>query len=198
MQSEFENNVATWLGLTGEGRFLEAKDFYFETLFPSVIENFVAKEENRKKKVDVLFSVLGFTPEPIILTQRALDPKVHIIFYTNLEGDRFERDINPYLQKFLTSQYKLVELKDIRFETIYHTLQEQMSLSPARDYALDITGGKKSMVASAAIFARDFNFNVLYVDYTSYNPDIRRPLPGTEILSWVYDPEEDLPELMDI
>ena len=196
MQEEFENNVAAWLQMNQCGQFLEAKEYYFETLFPSVIDNFVAKDENRKKKVDVLFSVLGFTPEPIILTQRALEPRVHVIFYTNLEGDRFEREINPYLEKFLTSEYKLVELKDIRFRTIYQTMQEQMSLYPASDYALDITGGKKSMVASAAIFARDMNFNVLYVDYTSYNPDIRRPLPGTEILSWVYDPLEDLPELM--
>ena len=197
MENVFEANVSKWLELNQEGQFIEAKDFYFETLFPAVIDNFVSKEADRKKKVDVLFSVLGFTPEPIILTQRALEPRVHVIFYTNLEGDRFEREISPYLEKYLTSEYKLVMLKDISFKTIYGTMQEQMNLYPAGSYALDITGGKKSMVASAAIFGRDMNFNVLYVDYTSYNPDIRRPLPGTEILSWVYDPFNDLPDLME-
>ena len=187
-----EENVEKWFELSRSGQFQEAKDFYFDVLFENVIDNFV--ENTKAKKVDVLFSVLGFTPEPIILTQRALDAKTHVIFYTNNENNRFEKEINPYLEKYLTSEYKLVELADASFQSIYKTLSEQMVLIPASEYAIDITGGKKSMVAAAAMFARDFNFNVLYVDYTSYNPDLRRPTPGTEVLNWVYDPYKDLPE----
>lgn len=192
-----EENVEKWFELSRSGQFQEAKDFYFEVLFENVIDNFIETTKGKAKKVDVLFSVLGFTPEPIILTQRALEAKTHVIFYTNNENNRFEKEINPYLSKYLTSDYKLVELADASFQTIYRTLGEQMKLLPASEYAIDITGGKKSMVASAAIFARDFNFNVLYVDYTSYNPDLRRPTPGTEVLNWVYDPYKDLPEFLD-
>ena len=191
-----EENVSKWFELNRSGQFQEAKDFYFETLFENVIDNFVATTRGTAKKVDVLFSVLGFTPEPIILTQRALQAKTHVIFYTSTENGRFENEINPYLQRYLTSDYRLVELSDASFKTIYETMGEQMKMLPAHEYALDITGGKKSMVASAAIFARDYNFNVLYVDYTSYNPDLRRPTPGTEILNWVYQPNKDLPEFL--
>ena len=70
-----------------------------------------------------------------------------------------------------------------------------MILSPATQYAIDITGGKKSMVASASIFARDYNFNVLYVDYDEYIPQLRRPMPGSEILNLVYAPYRDLPDV---
>lgn len=193
MEKLLEENIKHWFELSRSGRFLEAKDFYFETLFDNVIDNFVENTKGKAKKVDVLFSVLGFTPEPIILTQRALEAKEHVIFYTASNDDSFEKDINPYLQKYL-KDYKLVRFRDESFKTIYNTLSEQMKLLPAKEYALDITGGKKSMVASAAIFGRDMNFNVLYVDYSDYNPDLRRPTPGSEILNWVYDPYRDLPE----
>lgn len=193
MEKLLEENIKHWFELSRSGRFLEAKDFYFETLFDNVIDNFVENTKGKAKKVDVLFSVLGFTPEPIILTQRALEAKEHVIFYTASNDDSFEKDINPYLQKYL-KDYKLVRFKDESFKTIYNTLSEQMELLPAKEYAIDITGGKKSMVASAAIFGRDMNFNVLYVDYSDYNPDLRRPTPGSEVLNWVYDPYRDLPE----
>ena len=71
-----------------------------------------------------------------------------------------------------------------------------MILYPSKEYSIDITGGKKSMVASAAIFGRDYNCNILYVDYDKYLPDLRRPEPGTERLTWVYRPTKDLPEIM--
>lgn len=193
MEKLLEENIKHWFELSRSGRFLEAKDFYFETLFDNMIDNFVENTKGKAKKVDVLFSVLGFTPEPIILTQRALEAKEHVIFYTASNDDSFEKDINPYLQKYL-KDYKLVRFKDESFKTIYNTLSEQMELLPAKEYAIDITGGKKSMVASAAIFGRDMNFNVLYVDYSDYNPDLRRPTPGSEVLNWVYDPYRDLPE----
>ena len=73
-----EENVEKWFELSRSGQFQEAKDFYFDVLFENVIDNFV--ENTKAKTVDVLFSVLGFTPEPIILTQRALDAKTHVIF----------------------------------------------------------------------------------------------------------------------
>ena len=189
-----QDNVQKWFELSKSGKFVEAKDFYFENLFEDVIENFISNT-NIRKEVDVLFSVLGFTPEPIILTQRALNPKIHVIFYTASNEKNFERDIVPYLEKFLTSNYKLVELNGEDFDTIFKTMSEEMMLNPAREYGIDITGGKKSMVASASIFAKEYNFNVLYVDYSEYNADLRRPTPGSEILNWVYDPYINRPDL---
>ena len=65
-------------------------------------------------------------------------------------------------------------------------------MHPATSYSLDVTGGKKSMVASASIFGRDYNFNVLYVDFDKYDPNLRRPVPGCERLNVVYSPIKNL------
>lgn len=190
-----EQLVEKWLQLQSGGYFQEARDFYFESLFKAVIEDFENKTSGIKKG-GTLFSILGYTPEPIILTQRAILPQKHVIFYSVTRN--FESEVYPYLQEYLTSSYELVPLPDTSFRTIYRCLQEQININVGEDYYLDITGGKKSMVASAAIFARDYDVNVLYVDYEEYLSDIRRPKPGTEVLNWVYDPEKDLPERLKI
>ena len=194
MNDLLNSYIDEWLAMNRAGHFSEAKNYYFETLFAEVMKRFESNNSLKLSGTKVLFSILGFTPEPIILTQRALNPQVHVIFYTDI-NNLFREDINPYLSEYLTSDYHLVELKDESFGTIYETLKEQMILYPSTQYALDITGGKKSMVASAAIFAKDFNFNILYVDYDEYLPELRRPRPGTEQLNIVYSPYANLPEL---
>ena len=186
--------VEKWLKLNQEGHFQEAKDFYFESLFAAVIEDFKARTEGRFKKGGVLFSILGYTPEPIILTQRALEPQKHVIFFTK-NGEHFDNEIAPYLEKYLTSNYELVEFEDASFDTIYGVMKEQMALHPARAYYVDLTGGKKSMVGAASIFARDYDCNLLYVDYDDYIAELRRPRPGTEDLLLVYNPMVNLPDV---
>jgi len=192
--NNFDEDVAKWLSLNNEGKFDEAKIFYFETLFSSVLNRFEDKYRRLVDKTDVLFSILGFTPEPILLTQRALKPQVHIIFYSE-KGDDKDDEINKYLERFSSVDFQLIELSSESFDVIYETLKEQMLIHPATSYSIDITGGKKSMVASAAIFGRDYNFNVLYVDFDKYDSNLRRPFPGSERMNVVYSPTKNLPEI---
>ena len=192
--NNFDENVTKWLSLSNAGKFEEAKDFYFDTLFSSVLNRFEDKYKRVVGKTDVLFSILGFTPEPILLTQRALKPQVHIIFYSD-KGEDKDDEINKYLERFSSVEFQLIELASESFDVIYETLKEQMLMHPATSYSLDITGGKKSMVASASIFGRDYNFNVLYVDFDKYDPNLRRPVPGCERLNVVYSPIKNLPEV---
>ena len=192
--NNFDEDVAKWLSLSNTGKFDEAKDFYFETLFSSVLNRFEDKYKRVVGKTDVLFSILGYTPEPILLTQCALKPQVHIIFYSD-KGEDKDNEINKYLERFSSVEFQLIELSSESFDVIYETLKEQMLMHPATSYYIDITGGKKSMVASAAIFGRDFNFNVLYVDFDKYDSNLRRPFPGSERLNVVYSPTKNLPEI---
>lgn len=190
MEDKMQNDIQEWLSLNTQGLFIEAKDFYFNHLFDRVINRFV-KYTPDSYRCEVLFSILGYTPEPIILTQRALVPKMQVIFTTNKNYEN-DSDIISYLERYLTSEYKIIYLENDNFTTIYDTLRTQMNLYPSRDYAIDITGGKKSMVASASIFAKDYNCNVVYVDYDEYLPDLRRPMPGTERLNVVYSALKDI------
>lgn len=191
-----EDNIKEWLNLSNSGHVAEAEDFYYKTLFTDIIDGFCERTSSSPLKCNVLFSILGYSPEPIILTQRALKPEVHIIFTTNAEkSEDATKKINGYLSKYLTSEFEIVEMNDDSFFTIYQTLKEQMTLFPSSDYVIDITGGKKSMVASAAIFGRDYNCSIVYVDYDEYLPTLRKPKPGTERLNLVYSPILDLPEI---
>lgn len=192
---KFYHNIEEWLTLSKQGLFVEARKFYFENLFEGIIEIFV-RQTAPEHHYDVLFSVLGFSPEPIVLTQRALMPSVHVIFTMN-KGKDSDNEIMAYLEKFLTSSYKIVYLKDETLQSIHDALKDQMLIYPASRYVIDITGGKKSMVASASIFGCNYNCDVVYVDYDQYIPDLRRPMPGTEKLNIVYSVQRDFVELLD-
>lgn len=199
MENNFLRHVAEWREMNQTGRFAEARQYYFERLFDEVIENFVKQSSNIPpigSNIDVLFSVLGFTPEPIILAARALNPKRHIIFHDS--GVKFNEDNMRYLSRFLPNGFEKIELPEDSFATIYDVFKSRMALTAGRNYVINITGGKKSMVAAASIFARDFNASVIYVDYQDYDANLRRPIPGTEYLNVVYSPLRDLPELFHI
>lgn len=190
-----EENVKEWLRLSESGHVAEAEDFYYNTLFHDVIDEFCERNLKPQVRCNVLFSILGYSPEPIILTQRALNPEVHIIFTTDIKDPEASKKIRSYLSTYLTSEFEIIEIKNDSFSSIYTSLKDQMNLHPSQDYVIDITGGKKSMVATAAIFGRDYNCNVVYVDYDQYISQIRKPLPGSERLNYVYTPAIDLPEI---
>lgn len=193
MENNFENHILEWKEMNMKGRFVEARQFYFEKLFPEVIDNFVDKTIWPLEKVDVLFSVLGYTPEPIILAHKALNPRRHIIFHD--KSVTHNEDNVRYLPQFLDDGFLKIEFADETFYSIYEALKEQMALNPGKNYTINVTGGKKSMVASAAIFGRDYSASIIYIDYDIYDPNLRRPLPGTEKMNIVYSPYLNLPEL---
>jgi hypothetical protein len=182
--------LTEWLTLAQTGNFDKAQQIYFENLFPAVIENFVESNELLLPKGGILLSILGYSPEPIILTAKTIEPETHVIITTNSKSEG-----NDYLEKYLESNYEMIYLNDESFTTIYKALKEQLILNPSSQITLDITGGKKSMVASAAIFGKDYGCRIVYVDFKEYIKDLRKPLPGSEILNIVYDPYKNQPEL---
>lgn len=179
-----------WLDLAQNGKFDKAQELYFEKLFEAVINSFCEKYSDALPIGGTLFSVLGFSPEPIILTAKAIQPEVHIIFTTNNQ-----KIDNSYLEKFLESNYELIYLNDESFDSMYRAMKEQLVLNPNSQITVDITGGKKSMVASASIFGKDYGCRIVYVDFSEYIKELRKPMPGSEILNIVYNPFKNQPEI---
>lgn len=179
-----------WLELARSGNFRKAEEIYFEKLFDVVIENFKSKHQHMLRKGGILFSMLGYSPEPIILTASLIEPDIHVIFTTNNQSEQ-----TGYLEKYLQESYEMVYLKDESFDTVYRALKEQLYINPASEISLDITGGKKSIVAATAIFGKDYGCRILYVDFAEYIKELRKPMPGSEELTIVYNPFENQPEL---
>jgi hypothetical protein len=185
---KLDQNIKEWIELSRSGNSDKAEKFYYDNIFDSVIDRFEKKyRENRQG--ELLVSLLGFSPEPIILTAKALNPETHLIITNPVR-----KDIVQVLDDYLEHDYKLVVLNSDDFQTIYKTIKESLSDYPTRNITIDITGGKKSMVASAAIFGKDYGSRIVYVDFGEYLKDLRKPIPGTEKLNVVYNPMRDQPE----
>ena len=185
---QLNDNIQQWIELSRNGKPIEAERFYYDHIFDSVIERFKEKY-SQNRQGELLFSLLGFSPEPIILTAKALNPDTHLII-----SNPVKEEIIQILDEYLETDYKLVILEKDDFQTIYKTIKESLSDYPTRNITIDITGGKKSMVASAAIFGKDYGSRIVYVDFAEYLKDLRKPMPGTELLNEVYNPMKDQPE----
>lgn len=181
-------NIDHWVELSRQGKVNEAETFYYNHIIEYVIERFINKYGQRRPG-ELLVSLLGLSPEPIILTAKALNPENHLIISNPVKDE-----ITQILDKYLNKSYKMVILEKDDFQTIYKTIKESLNDYPTGNITIDITGGKKSMVASASIFGKDYASRIVYVDFTEYLKDLRKPLPGTELLNVVYNPMRDQPE----
>lgn len=197
--TQLEQNIEKWIGMVGNPATHEdAQKYYAENILPTLLpllkeRDSVGQQLRKTGGVDTLFSVLGMTPAPIVITQHLLQPKNHVIFY-----DKNIKVKEDKILAHLTSDPTYVMLNDESFGTIYETMKEMLIVSEGGNMAIDITGGKKSMTAAASIFAKDFDFNIVYVDMTApgaYIPAIHQARPGCERLNLVYSPFRDLPEL---
>ena len=179
-----------WRELASHGNFKLAENLYFEKLFPEVISIFCYKFQSEFSEKGVLVSLLGFSPEPLILTAKAVKPAHHYILTTEIREDILDR-----IHNHLDNDFELVIIESADFQSIYKSLKEILYKVNTTNITLDITGGKKSMVASAAIFGKDYRFRITYVDFEEYIKELRKPLPGSEILKTVYNPDIDQPEI---
>ncbi|MBO3096824.1 DUF1887 family protein [Gelidibacter pelagius] len=179
-----------WRDLASQGNFKLAENLYYEKLFPEVISIFCDKYQSEFSESGVLISLLGFSPEPLILTARAVKPAHHYILTTEIREDILDR-----IHQHLDDDFELIIVDSPDFQSIYKSLKEILYKVNTTNITLDITGGKKSMVASAAIFGKDYRFRITYVDFEEYIKELRKPLPGSEILKTVYNPDVDQPEI---
>lgn len=180
-----------WLSLAKKGNFKLAEKLYFDKLFPEIIGKFQKKYSNNFEEDEILISMLGFSPEPIILTANAVNPIKHYIITTEHKENVIAR-----VEEFIEHDFNLITLADTTFNTIYKSLKEILYEIGSSKITLDITGGKKSMVTAAAIFGKDYRCKIIYVDFEEYIKDLRKPMPGSEILNVVYNPIENQPELI--
>jgi hypothetical protein len=57
---------------------------------------------------------------------------------------------------------------------------EKYSKSEEIEKYIFISGGKKSIVSAAAMGAMVYNYEIYYMEYSEYDAENKRPVPGTE------------------
>lgn len=188
-QSEFDKRVDEWkkMDRTTEDAQNAALTFYDEDVFPLVKKVFLSNRKNRpNKQYDALILPLGFSPEPLILSILALKPQQVGLIYTKQTKsllDRIQQETRLTLDKI-----KLHEIDGSNTLEVYQTIMTFYNEwgHPA-NIAVDITGGKKSMVGGAAMAGAALGADIYYVDHTKFTK-FGKPEPGTEYLSLLDNP----------
>ncbi|MGB8247111.1 MAG: hypothetical protein WCE98_03770, partial [Chlorobium sp.] len=148
---------------------------------------------------DLLISIAGFSLEPIMHTVLTLRPKNLLFVFSKESSLVGKKDVNAFdrLQALITCHgegyqpkidQEILEVADAPY--VFSVVRDAITKadSPAR-VAIDVTGGKKSMDASAFLAASLFEeVAIYYVDYASYNTDKGFPVWGSEFLNKLENP----------
>ena len=173
---EFSERIDFWKRLFKTKR-EEADQFYFNSIFEDVIERFLLKGKGLEK-YRFLISLLGFSPQPVILFIRAIKPE-KVLFLHSEETESYLDVIQKWTGLKLTQVVR--EMVDSSDPTgVYVAIKKFVASKNPREVLLDITGGKKAMVGGAAMAGNLLGVDTGYVDYERYLPDERQPEPGSE------------------
>ena len=182
-------NGRTWTALLLVHK-KDALTFYDEHVFPLVKEEFINKPENcLNREYDGLILTVGMSPEPLILSISAIKSRRVGLLYTK-ETTHFLERIQQ--ETDLTFPEFTAGMRQIDGSNVAEIYEAIMALykswdNPAR-IAVDITGGKKSMVSGAAMAGAVLGADIYYVDSDHFNRELGKPEPGTEYLSLLDNP----------
>jgi len=159
-------------------------------------------EEIAKKRYSTLILLVGFSIQPLVLSISVLKPKKVYLLYSK-ETNKYCDKIQNWTEKFFIKNKENVPSFLGKDEWGKSGSQYKVeSSNPADTYhkillivekdndgsAIDITGGKKTMVSGAFSLASLKNIDTYYVDFDEY--DGSNPKPGTEILKLQENPNE--------
>lgn len=176
-------------------------------IFPKIDTDFM------EEKYDTLISLIGFSPEPVMHTICTLKPTAKIYLICSKETERFcNGKFKAFVENFVKNNslklneaedavdlngigYKNVEV-DVKTKTVDSILPNKISniieniINENRDkkIAIDITGGKKTMLANAFTITSLYSVPAYYVDFQEYDKDSGKPVYGTEFLNQVTNP----------
>lgn len=173
---EFQKYLNEWENLIRRDR-QAGEAYYYEHIFPVVIDRFLLRSDSLKK-YRYLISLLGFSPQPIILFLRATKPDKVLFIHSE--------ETEEYLD--LIQQWTGLKISQVIKESVgssdptgvYKAIKDFVFSKDKNEILLDITGGKKSMVGGAAMAGSLLGIDIGYVDYEKYLSTLRQPEPGSE------------------
>jgi hypothetical protein len=152
---------------------------------------------------DTLVLPVGFSPEPLLQSICVYQPKKLILvlnqWYGEEEGGVFAGHLQEGIE-YLEQQGLIDTLPEFINNPGYVLPQDDpasvfktliSALHDVSDAAIDITGGKKSMVAGAFLYAAYAGMPISYVDFDKYHPEKRRPYGYSCRIGEITNPYQD-------
>jgi hypothetical protein len=139
---------------------------------------------------DLLVMLVGLSVEPLLQTIYAYNPKKVLLLYAknygdpdddnSISGERLTRTVKDLIPE-ATSSIKAEHIGCHLLETtdtvsIFRILLNEIG-ETSGNVIIDITGGKKNMIAGAFLYAAYANIKVSYVDFDDDAYDTRRGRP---------------------
>jgi CRISPR-associated protein (TIGR02710 family) len=170
----------------------QARRYRLEVLIPEALRRIENDERYRQEEpVDLLVSLSGFSPETTIFAAAFLRPKDLLVLVSNTA-----RGGTEYIREHVALPPSRIEVRRVDplrpvdlYERIRDAVEDLKRLDGIANpkVVIDITGGKKSMSAGAALAAAQLDSRMCYID-GDYIPEIRQPEPGTERLEILDNP----------
>jgi hypothetical protein len=148
-------------------------------------------DDVERPSVDLLISLSGYSPETTLLAYELIRPKQLLI----ISSESTKASLNVIWGK-LADRMDFSDVNTIACDpadpvSIYHAVSKAVLPSNVDGEPLsamiDITGGKKAMSAGAALAAAQLDLPMCYIDST-YDPEMRQALPGSEKLLVLANP----------
>ena len=188
--TNIEGLTETWLDLLQTDQNDAALEHYCEQitpfLLPSLKERFRVTY-NRPPKYDGLISLLGFTPDTVVLAYKFAAPDTFVVLHTK-ETEKFLETVARYTHVPLASFFHEPFVEEPSID-IYRALEAALKRFPkGARIAVELTGGKKTMGGALAVAAGILDIDQLYIDYKEYMPRFRKPKPVSTYIHLVENP----------
>jgi hypothetical protein len=169
----------------------QARRFRLTELLPAVVEQAkINSTDVPRDRVDLLVSLSGFSPETTIIAFRLVQPEQLMIIGSDAtlsSLDTIQGALNLPFSRIRSHSVEPTDPMKI-YQLINEAVRPAGNGGAARPTILiDITGGKKVMSASAALAAAQLDLPMCYIDST-FDPELRQSLPGTERLVIIPNP----------
>lgn len=177
----------------GDGTPIEqARRYRFEQLVPEALRRIAQRlAAEPPESVDLLVSLSGFSPETTIFAAAFLQPKALLVLQSHSARDGIDHIMNHLGMRSSQVDVQRVDPLDPvdLYERIRKAVEDYKRFNTVShpNVIIDITGGKKSMSAGAALAAAQLDSRMCYID-GDFNPDIRQPEPETERLEMLDNP----------
>jgi len=154
-------------------------------------------------RYDIGIFLVGYTPMPIVLSLAEIKPMEVVLITsedtrdeTTLIKESIEILAPDYFRKLSPDKWEEIVLSDISdparvYGEIDPIIKKYTKHESAKRIAIDITGGKKTMVAGSFMAsAWSKTCDIFYVDFEEYERDMRSPVYNTEYLAILPNPSE--------
>ncbi|ADG83318.1 CRISPR-associated protein Cas02710 [Thermincola potens] len=179
------------------------KQLHNMSLLKAELEFARAKGNIKNTPCKVLILLVGFSLEPLLQSICVYQPKT-IVLLLNEDGYGRDEQWHTYAEHIVKAVKRLKEkgliqeepffpsgnvsengvkkLNKVGYpvqsspESVFKTLIEVLrDEKDTKDVVIDVTGGKKSMVTGAYMYAAYAGVKISYVDFEDYDPEKRRP-----------------------